>query len=58
MSDISIFESRKGNLTCTARECFEFTTITFIDTAVSTGYIGAAEVETLRKWRVDPSVWG
>jgi hypothetical protein len=26
MSDISIFESRKGNLTCTARECFEFTT--------------------------------
>jgi orotate phosphoribosyltransferase len=31
---------------------------TLIDTAVSTGYIGAAEVETLRKWRVDPSVWG
>jgi len=29
-----------------------------IDTAVSTGYIGESEVETLKKWRVDPSVWG
>jgi orotate phosphoribosyltransferase len=29
-----------------------------IDTAVSTGYIGQAEVETLRKWRVDPANWG
>jgi orotate phosphoribosyltransferase len=29
-----------------------------IDTAVTTGYIGAAEVETLRKWRVDPASWG
>ncbi len=26
MSDISYFESRKGNLTCTAQECFAFTT--------------------------------
>ena len=29
-----------------------------IDTAVKTGYINQAEVETLKKWRVDPSVWG
>jgi len=29
-----------------------------IDTAVTTGYIGQAEVETLKKWRIDPSVWG
>jgi len=29
-----------------------------IDTAVSTGYIGQAEVETLKKWRVDPANWG
>jgi orotate phosphoribosyltransferase len=29
-----------------------------IDTAVTTGYIGHAEVETLKKWRTDPSVWG
>lgn len=28
------------------------------DTAVSTGYIGAAEVETLKKWRTDPANWG
>ena len=29
-----------------------------IDTAVKTGYIGQAEVETLKDWRVDPSAWG
>jgi orotate phosphoribosyltransferase len=29
-----------------------------IDCAVSSGYIGAAEAETLKKWRIDPSVWG
>jgi orotate phosphoribosyltransferase len=29
-----------------------------IETAVKTGYIGETEVETLKKWRVDPSVWG
>jgi orotate phosphoribosyltransferase len=29
-----------------------------VDTAVKTGYIGEAEVDTLKEWRVDPSVWG
>ncbi len=29
-----------------------------IETAVEAGYIGSSEVETLKKWRVDPSVWG
>jgi len=29
-----------------------------IDTAVKAGYIGEAEVETLKKWRANPSVWG
>jgi orotate phosphoribosyltransferase len=29
-----------------------------VDTAVNTGYINQTEVETLKKWRVDPSVWG
>jgi len=29
-----------------------------IETAVKTGYIGETEVETLKKWRTDPSVWG
>ena len=29
-----------------------------IDTALKTGYIGQEEVETLKKWRVDPANWG
>ena len=29
-----------------------------VDTAVKTGYISKEEVETLKKWREDPSVWG
>jgi orotate phosphoribosyltransferase len=29
-----------------------------IDTAVLTGYIGQAEVETLKNWRLDPATWG
>jgi orotate phosphoribosyltransferase len=31
---------------------------TLIETAVSNNYIGENDVETLKKWRVDPSVWG
>jgi orotate phosphoribosyltransferase len=29
-----------------------------VETAVTTGYIGEAEVETLKKWRIDPANWG
>ncbi|MBN2863082.1 MAG: orotate phosphoribosyltransferase [Bacteroidales bacterium] len=29
-----------------------------VETAVRTGYISDSDVETLRKWRIDPSVWG
>jgi len=29
-----------------------------IETAVKSGYIGESEVDTLKKWRVDPSLWG
>jgi orotate phosphoribosyltransferase len=29
-----------------------------VDTALSTGYIGKTDVETLKKWRIDPAVWG
>jgi orotate phosphoribosyltransferase len=29
-----------------------------VETAVSTGYIGQTEVDTLKKWRLDPAVWG
>jgi orotate phosphoribosyltransferase len=28
-----------------------------IESAVESGYIGKSEVETLKKWRVDPSAW-
>lgn len=29
-----------------------------VEIAVETGFIGQAEVETLKKWRLDPSTWG
>lgn len=31
---------------------------TLVGTAVATGYIGESDVETLKKWRIDPSSWG
>lgn len=31
---------------------------TLVECAVDKGYIGESEVETLKKWRVDPSGWG
>lgn len=31
---------------------------TLIECAVESGYIGQSEIETLKKWRLDPSVWG
>jgi orotate phosphoribosyltransferase len=30
---------------------------TLLEIAVDSGYIGKAEIETLNKWRVDPSTW-
>ncbi len=29
-----------------------------IKTAVASGYIGTAEVDTLKRWRLDPAAWG
>ena len=29
-----------------------------IDAAVKNGYISTSDVETLKKWRIDPSIWG
>lgn len=29
-----------------------------VETAVSTGYISEENIETLKRWRLDPSVWG
>ncbi len=30
---------------------------TLVEMAVESGYIGQSEVETLKKWRIDPSTW-
>ena len=30
---------------------------TLVEIAVESGYIGQSEVETLKKWRIDPSTW-
>jgi orotate phosphoribosyltransferase len=41
---------------CTLNTLSNYTVL--IETALKTGYIGEAEVETLKKWRTDPSNWG
>jgi orotate phosphoribosyltransferase len=41
---------------CTLHTLSNYTAL--IEIAVESNYIGQAEVETLKKWRVDPSVWG
>jgi orotate phosphoribosyltransferase len=41
---------------CTLHTLCDYNTL--IECAVETGYIGRPEVEILKKWRVNPSVWG
>jgi orotate phosphoribosyltransferase len=41
---------------CTLDTLCNYTVL--VDTALSTGYIGDTEVETLKKWRINPSEWG
>ena len=41
---------------CTLNTLSNYSTL--IETAVNTGYIGKSEVETLKQWRIEPSVWG
>jgi orotate phosphoribosyltransferase len=40
---------------CTLHTLSNYTVL--VDSAVRAGYIGPDDVETLKKWRVDPSVW-
>jgi orotate phosphoribosyltransferase len=47
-------EFRKEN--CTLHTLSNYSTL--VETALTTGYIGDAEVETLKKWRLDPASWG
>ncbi|HNW56800.1 MAG TPA: orotate phosphoribosyltransferase [Bacteroidales bacterium] len=61
MVAIFTYEFKKASDAFAAENCVLHTLSNYsvlIDTAVSTGYIGQTEVETLKKWRVDPSAWG
>jgi orotate phosphoribosyltransferase len=42
--------------TCTLNTLCSYSVL--VDTALRTGYIGDSEVETLKKWRIDPASWG
>jgi len=61
MVAIFTYEFKKASDAFAAEQCklntlSDYTTL--IDTAVKTGYITEFDVETLKKWRIDPSVWG
>jgi orotate phosphoribosyltransferase len=61
MVAIFTYEFKKASDAFAAENCTLDTLSNYsvlVDTAVKTGYIGQTEVETLKKWRVDPSVWG
>jgi orotate phosphoribosyltransferase len=61
MAAIFTYEFEKATNGFSAEECplhalSNYTVL--VETAVKSGYIGPSEVETLKKWRVDPSGWG
>ena len=61
MIAIFTYEFKKASDRFAAENCALHTLSNYsvlVDTAVKTGYIGQTEVETLKKWRVDPSIWG
>ena len=61
MVAIFTYEFKKASDSFAAADCRLHTLSNYsvlVDTAVRTGYIGEAEVDTLKKWRLDPSVWG
>ncbi len=61
MVAIFTYEFKKASDEFRAENCTLNTLCNYsvlIDTALKSGYIGATEVETLKKWRIDPSVWG
>ena len=61
MAAIFTYEFKKANDGFEAENCTLFTLSNYsvlVDTALSTGYIGEAETETLKKWRLDPASWG
>jgi orotate phosphoribosyltransferase len=61
MAAIFTYEFRKASDGFAAEECTLNTLCNYsvlIETAVKTGYITEADVETLKKWRTDPENWG
>lgn len=61
MVAIFTYEFKKATDAFSAENCVLHTLSNYsvlIDTAVQTGYIGQTDVETLKKWRVDPANWG
>jgi orotate phosphoribosyltransferase len=61
MVAIFTYEFRKATDAFAAADCRLNTLSNYsvlVESAVTTGYIGQAEVETLKKWRVDPANWG
>ena len=61
MAAIFTYEFKKASDGFAAEKCELYTLSNYsilIETAVSSGYIGTSEVETLKRWRMDPSVWG
>jgi orotate phosphoribosyltransferase len=61
MTAIFTYEFKKSFDAFAAGKCNLHTLCNYsvlIDTALSTGYITREDVETLKKWRVDPENWG
>jgi orotate phosphoribosyltransferase len=61
MVAIFTYEFKKASDGFTAADCSLNTLSnysTLVDTAVKTGFISETEVETLKKWRLDPASWG
>ena len=61
MVAIFTYEFKKATDAFAAADCRLDTLSNYsvlVESAVSTGYIGQAEVETLKKWRIDPANWG
>jgi orotate phosphoribosyltransferase len=60
MVAIFTYEFKKASDGFAAEHCVLHTLSNYsvlIDTAVKSGYIGQEEVETLKRWRIDPSTW-
>jgi len=61
MVAIFTYEFKKAKDAFAAQNCRLNTLSNYsalVETAVRTGYIGQAEVETLKQWRLDPANWG